>query len=379
MNDVALQICNATFFKERGKRMKQANTYRKNKIQRAGMVLFLLLVSLLAPMRVEAEEGTLNFYVTPEFSDNQKAGNDRYFQLTLPPDATEKLTLKLQNANAEAKKVKITPHTAYTNVMGVVEYGQDAEKADPTLKHSLDELIEQPEIIELGGNETKTVTLDLKMPKEAFEGFLAGGLRIEEIKENTTEETSDEEGVAIQNEFAYIIGVVVSNNQDAVQPDLDLLDVFADQLNYRNVISANLQNFTPTFVNRLEVEATVQKVGEEEILYQASQEQMQMAPNSNFNFPISLEGDRFRSGEYLLKMTARSGEEEWQWERKFTIDTDEARALNRSDVTIDTGINWWMILAILLLLFLVSYILFIFYKKKKMRKNNRNERWQDIE
>ncbi|MGG5308253.1 hypothetical protein IGK38_002985 [Enterococcus pernyi] len=345
--------------------MKQVSTYRKNKILQAGLVLFMVFVSLLAPMRVGAEDGTLNFYVTPELSENQKSGNDRYFQLTLPPDATEKLTLKLQNANAEAKKIKITPHTAYTNVMGVVEYGQNAEKADPTLKYSLDELIEQPEIIELSGNETKTVTLDLKMPKEAFEGFLAGGLRVSEVKEEATEETSNEEGVAIQNDFAYIIGVVVSNKQDAVQPDLDLLDVFADQLNYRNVISANLQNFTPTFVNRLEVEATVQKVGEEEILYQASQEQMQMAPNSNFNFPISLDGDRFRSGEYLLKMTARSGEDEWQWERKFTIDADEARALNQQDVTIDTSINWWIVGTIFLILLLIGLIFYLFIQKKR--------------
>ncbi|NMP59751.1 DUF916 and DUF3324 domain-containing protein [Enterococcus mundtii] len=349
--------------------MKQVSTYRKNKIQQAGLILFLLLVSLLAPIRVGAEEGTLNFYVTPEFSENQKSGNDRYFQLTLPPDATEKLTLKLQNANAEAKKIKITPHTAYTNVMGVVEYGQDAEKADPTLKHSLDELIEQPEILELGGNETKTVTLDLKMPKEAFEGFLAGGLRVSEVKEDITEETSEEEGVAIQNEFAYILGVVVSNNQDAMQPDLELLDVFADQLNYRNVISANLQNFTPTFVNRLEVEATVQRVGEEDILYQASQEQMQMAPNSNFNFPISLEGARFRSGEYLLKMTARSGEEEWQWERKFTIDTDEARALNQQDVTIDTSLNWWLVAAISLIILLLLLIVWLLIKKRRPKND----------
>ncbi|MGG5311109.1 DUF916 and DUF3324 domain-containing protein [Enterococcus sp. DIV1304_2] len=355
--------------------MRQSITYRKNKIQQVGLVILMALISLLAPMRVGAEEGTLNFYVTPEFSDNQKAGNERYFHLTLAPDATEKLTLKLQNANAEAKKIKITPHTAYTNVMGVVEYGQDAEKFDPTLKHSLDKLIEQPEIIELTGNETKTVTIDLKMPTEEFEGLLAGGLRVSEVKEETTEETSDEEGVAIQNEFAYIIGVVVSNNQDAVQPDLDLLDVFADQLNYRNVISANLQNFTPTFVNRLEVEATVQKMGEEEILYQASQEQMQMAPNSNFNFPISLEGDRFRSGEYLLKMTARSGEDEWEWERKFTIDTDAVRVLNKQDVTIDTSINWWMIGSIILLVLLLGIVLYLFiHKRKKEQMHKRNEK-----
>ncbi|EOH60540.1 DUF916 and DUF3324 domain-containing protein [Enterococcus mundtii] len=349
--------------------MKQISTYRRNKIQQAGLVLLMVFVSLLAPTRAGAEEGTLNFYVTPEFSENQKSGNDRYFQLTLVPDATEKLTLKLQNANAEAKKIKITPHTAYTNVMGVVEYGQDAEQSDPTLQHSLDELIEQPEIIELGGNETKTVTLDLKMPKEAFEGFLAGGLRIEEVKEDTTEETSNEEGVAIQNEFAYIIGVVVSNKQDAVKPDLELLDVFADQLNYRNVISANLQNFTPTFVNRLEVEATVQKVGEEDILYRAHQEQMQMAPNSNFNFPISLEGDRFRSGEYLLKLKATSGEEEWEWERKFMIEADEARALNQQDVTIDTSTNWWIVGTVFLVILLLSVILYLLIQKQKAREN----------
>ena len=193
----------------------------------------------------------------------------------------------------------------------------------------------------------------------------------ENTEENTTEETSDEEGVAIQNEFAYIIGVVVSNKQDAVQPDLELLDVFADQLNYRNVISANLQNVTPTFVNRLEVEATVQKVGEEEILYKESQEQMQMAPNSNFNFPIFLDGDRFRSGDYVLKMTARSGEDEWQWERNFTIEADEARALNQQDVTIDTNINWWMIGSIILLVLLLGIVLYLFLHKRKKEQHNK--------
>lgn len=265
-------------------------------MQQAGLILLIFLVSFLAPMHSSAEEGTLNFYVTPELSENQQACNERYFQSVLPPYATEKLMLKMQSANAEAKKIKINTHTAYTNVTGG-GYGQEAEEADPTLKYSLDELIERPEIIELTEYETRTVTLDLNMPQEAFEGFLAGGLRVSEIKEEASEETTDEERSVIQNEFTYIIGVVVNNNQDVVQPDLDLLDVFANQLNYRNEISANLQNFTPTFVNCLDVEAMVQKEDKEEILYQASQERMQMAPNFNFNFPISLGGDHFRSGE----------------------------------------------------------------------------------
>ncbi|NBA63618.1 DUF916 and DUF3324 domain-containing protein [Enterococcus mundtii] len=344
------------------------------RLQWVGMLL-IVLSFLFSPILVSAEEN-LSFYVTPEFPDSQVEGSSRYFDLNSEPGSTEELTLKIQNANDQAKTIEITAHTAFTNVQGVVEYGKDAEKADPTLPYSLADLIEPPAPIELAGNETKTVKVALNMPKESFLGLLAGGLRIAEVKEETKETEASGEGVAIKNEFAYVVGVVVSNDRSAVKPDLDLLDVFADQLNYRNVISANLQNFTPTFVNHLEVEATVQKEGESDVLYRAKQEQMQMAPNSNFNFPISLEGDRFRSGEYLLKMTARSGEEEWQWERKFTIDADEARALNREDVTLQKGINWWLVVAISLVILLLVIIVWLLIQRRK-EKNDKEDKYDE--
>ncbi|WP_440913131.1 DUF916 and DUF3324 domain-containing protein [Enterococcus innesii] len=327
-------------------------------------LLFTLMLGLF-PVVGQAEEGTLNFYVTPEFPESQVAGSSSYFDLNLEPGEIEHLALKLQNASSDPIQVKVTPHTAYTNVHGVVEYGKDAEEADPSLPHSLDELIDPSGIIELAGNETKTISVPLHMPKKSFEGFLAGGLRVSEVKEED-EETPEGEGVAIKNEFAYVIGVVVSNSRNSVQPDLELLDVFADQLNYRNVISANLQNFTPAFVNQLAVEATVQRAGEDDILYKASEEMMQMAPNSNFHFPISLEGDRFQAGEYVLKLKASSGEEEWTWEQTFTIETEEARSFNRADVTIDTSTNWWMVGAISLLLLLVVILLSLFIKQRKL-------------
>lgn len=331
-------------------------------------ILFLALVTVLIalfPVSGKAEEANLNFYVTPEFPDSQVEGSTSYFDLNLKPGATESLTLTLQNASDEPIQVRITPHTAYTNVHGVVEYGKDAEEADPTLPYALDEVIESPEVIDLAGNETKTVDVALHMPQASFDGFLAGGLRISEVKEESEEDPTDEEGLAIKNEFAYVIGVIVSNSRNSVQPDLELLDVFADQLNYRNVISVTIQNFTPTFVNRMAVEATVQRVGEDDILYEASEEMMQMAPNSHFHFPISLEGDRFVAGDYLLKLKATSGEEEWAWERTFTIEADEARSFNRADVTIDSSLNWWMIGAISLLLLLAVVLLYLIIKRRK--------------
>lgn len=339
---------------------------RRTKWKRDTTCLWTLLILVLFPLSAQAQDSHLSFYVTPEFPESQVEGSESYFDLNLAPGAKDSVGLTLQNAGSEPIQVQITPHTAYTNVHGVVEYGKDAEAPDTSLVHSLADLIEASETIDLAGNETKTIQIPLHMPADAFEGFLAGGLRITEVKKDEDETPANQgEGVAIKNEFAYVVGVVVSNSRDSVQPDLDLLDVFADQLNYRNVISATIQNFTPTFVNRLAVEATVQRVGEEEVLYEASEEGMQMAPNSHFHFPISLEGGRFQSGDYLLKLTATSGEEEWTWEQEFTIDADEARALNRQDVMIDTSLNWWMIVSIVVIISLIIVILWMKIKQKK--------------
>ncbi|MFP8918573.1 DUF916 and DUF3324 domain-containing protein [Enterococcus innesii] len=337
------------------------------------LLALVTILFALFPVIGQAEEGTLRFYVTPELPESQVAGANSYFDLNLAPGASENLAVTLQNASDEPIQVQITPHTAYTNVHGVVEYGKDAEEPDSSLTYSLDELIESPEVIDLAGNEKKTIDVALHMPDVSFDGFLAGGLRVVEVKDEQDETTSDEEGVAIKNEFAYVVGVVVSNSLDSVQPDLDLLDVFADQLNYRNVISATIQNVTPTFVNRMAVEATVQRVGEDEVLYEASEEMMQMAPNSHFDFPISLEGDRFQSGDYVLHLKATSGEEEWTWERTFTIEADEARELNRADVTIDSSLNWWMIGSIVLVILLLGVILYLLIQRNKARANEQEQ------
>lgn len=335
-----------------------------------GAMWLMLFFFALFPMVGHAEEESLNFYVEPVFPESQLEGNGSYFDLRLDPGQKETLTLRLSNIDSEVRTIQITPHTAYTNVHGVVEYGKNAENPDPTLHYSLDELIEAPESIMLEANESRVIELPLTMPDEAFEGMLAGGLRISEVQEDSNIDESTGEGVAVKNEFSYVVGVLVSNDRTSIEAELDLIDVFADQLNYRNVISATLQNSTSTFINRLEVEASVQKEGDAEVLYEANKEQMQMAPNSHFDFPISLNGARFQSGDYILTMMARSGEEEWEWTYPFTIEAAEASTWNRRDVTIDTSTNWWMVVSIGLV---VAIIAFIIYKQVRKHSGTTNE------
>lgn len=326
--------------------------------------LFLLLIFLYPSISLADTESELNFYVTPKFPESQLAGGaSGYFDLNIDAGKSDTLGIEIKNNSEKPLILSVTAHTAYTNVNGVVEYGKDAAEKDPTLPYIIDELIGAPGEITLDGHEKKIVNIPITMPEQSFEGVLAGGIRIQEVQEHL-ERSEKTEGLAIQNAFAYVVGVIVSNNRSAIETGLDLLGVSADQVNYRNVFGATLQNYTSTFINQLEVEAKVFKEDGDEILYQTEQEGMQMAPNSHFSFPIPLNGDRLRSGNYRLEMVARSQGEEWTWTEMFSIEAEQARQLNQHDVTIQQSMNWWMISTITIVIIFLIFIAYMLYRKK---------------
>lgn len=360
-----MATCNKRFFtasgKERGGSLKVV-MYRPT--AKWPTILFLLLGLGVWPKIALSSEETLRFYADPILPSSQVEGNHGFFNLQLSPGEQETLTIQLTNTKDTAIDLHLSGHTAFTNVHGVVEYGEDAPEPDETLPYALDQLIEWPQHIRLAPNAQKNVDIQLSMPQEAFDGVLAGGIHIHEQSEADT--ASETEGIAITNQFAYVVGIVVRNTAMTVQPELTLIDVFPGQLNYRNVIQATIQNETPVFVNRLELEATVTRQGEDSPLYETMREDMQMAPNSHFHFPISLAGAPFKAGTYTLDLTARSGENEWTWQQDFTIDARQARALNREDVTLDQSTNWWKVLLLLLLLvWMLSYLRKVFRKVKR--------------
>lgn len=345
-------------------RQKKSITTKPNFLTLLLCLGTLLLGSL--PIQVFGDS-ELNFYVQPKLPESQLEGTSGYFDVNLAPGASENLVIELSNPTEKEVDIQLSAHTAYTNVNGVVEYGQDAEEPDDTLPHPISELLELPEPLTLGAYETKEVIVKLTMPETKIEGLLAGGIRIEEVP---TEEEEATEGFAVKNAFAYVLGVVASNERTKIEPELALLDVFADQVNYRNVFSATIQNPLPIYVNQLEVEAEIRKEGESEVLYEASRSGMQMAPNSRFDFPISLEGDAFKNGSYVANITARSGSNEWTWEYGFTVDNETARRLNKADVTIEETTNWWLIAAVICILTLIVLVAYLLYKNQKQKASS---------
>lgn len=340
-----------------------------NKFTASFLVMLYVMIGFVGFSQEVFANGELNFSVRTITPESQFGDDKGYFDVELQPGETEELTLVVKNVRNIPIDLSITAHTAYTNINGVVEYGGETDQPDPTLKVEMKDLLDvKDEPIRLEAGEEKRIVTTLTMPQDEVEGLLAGGLQLSEVVQEEEEEDSEDKGMQIINSFSYVIGVVASNDRtQTIVPELALLDVFADQINYRNAFSATIQNFLPTFVNELSVEASIRREGSDTILYRASEEMMQMAPNSNFNFPISLNGERFRSGTYVLNMTARSGEHEWTWEETFDVTADEARRLNQSDVSVkDT--NWWLIAAIVLIVIIISVLAYTTYKNKKKAK-----------
>lgn len=340
-----------------------------NKFTASFLVMLFVMIGFVGFSQEVFANGELNFSVRTITPESQFGDDKGYFDVELQPGETEELTLVVKNVRNIPIDLSITAHTAYTNINGVVEYGGETDQPDPTLKVEMKDLLDvEDEPIRLEAGEEKRIVTTLTMPQDEVEGLLAGGLQLSEVTQEEEEEDSEDKGMQIINSFSYVIGVVASNDRtQTIVPELALLDVFADQINYRNAFSATIQNFLPTFVNELSVEASIRREGSDTILYRASEEMMQMAPNSNFNFPISLNGERFRSGTYVLNMTARSGEHEWTWEETFDVTADEARRLNQSDVSVkDT--NWWLIAAIVLIVIIISVLAYTTYKNKKKAK-----------
>jgi len=131
---------------------------------------------------------------------------------------------------------------------------------------------------------------------------------------------------------------------------------------------ANFQNPERMFINEMEIYANITAVGETEILFEQHWDQMQVAPNSHFNFGIPLEGQPFVAGDYLLRVEVNANNGSWSFTREFTVTEEEARAFNETDVSLQSTLSLWIFIAIGAGVLLVAVILYMALFRKKSKK-----------
>lgn len=317
-----------------------------------------------------AEASELNFGVTPVLPENQTNKSESYFDIT--PKKGEKQILEVKLANRTAKDVVVEAmfNRATTNRNGIVEYGVNQNHQDSSLKLNIEDVVKVlDQEVTVKANSDKVVRVEISEIKEDFPGVLASGLTFKEKRTEERAEDTENQGLAIKNEFAYVVALLIHGNvlQKDIPSEVILNDVKPDQLNYRNVILANLQNTKEKYVNKVTVAGQVTKKGQTKSLYSIKKEHLQLAPNSNFDLPIPLEGQKLKAGTYEVTLNVVSDSGEWQFKKEFTITAKKAKTLNKQDVSIAADYTMWYLIAggVIILLLIVVIILLITRKKKQ--------------
>lgn len=358
------------------------------------VLLIIATIFTLGTVSKEVHANEFNFSVNPVLPENQ-IGESGYFNLQMSPGQSQTLTITLKNTTDKTVVVEEEIASATTNINGVVEYSPNKIKADSTLKYNLVDYASIPKEVSLQPNSSQQVKVSVTMPKENFNGVIAGGIT---FKEKDSEKTnSNSKGLSIQNKYAYVVALLMQQNKNTVAPDLKLNSVEPSQVNYRNVINANLQNPMAGYLNQMYVQAEVKGLSNSKLSYKSNKEMLQMAPNSNFDYPVSIgDGNKLEAGKYRLSMTVygqknndgkftyvdskgkkQKFDYQWKFTKDFTILGKTASKLNSKDVTVKKTPwyeNWLIWLGLLLILLALFFLFFILWKRRK-----KEEEEQDLE
>lgn len=308
----------------------------------------------------------LNFSVNAVIPDNQIDKEKSYFDLKVTPGEKQKLIVKLRNTTD--KEIVINPHiqSAKTNKNGVIDYTPNKIKKDDTLKIAMEDVAKVPEEVTVPPQSEKDLTIEVTVPKDKFDGVILGGIY---LKEDTSKNKEDdkEKDVAIKNEYSYVVALQMRQNNNKVKPMLHMNEVNPETQNARNVIVANIQNSEPMIISKLKIDATVNKKGSKDNLAILKKENLQVAPNSNFNIAVPLEGEKLEAGTYILNMKAESAGKEWQFKKEFSISADKATTMNEKDVTLEkeTPTMLYIFLGVAFLIVIAVVIYFIIRRNKR--------------
>ncbi|MFS7423491.1 DUF916 and DUF3324 domain-containing protein [Carnobacterium maltaromaticum] len=335
-------------------------------------IISILALCLLGihymPMTGEAAE-TMAYSVKANIPENQINKTLTYFDLKMEPNQRQELTLTVSNSSDEKATILISPNVAMTNQNGVIDYSKMDEKLDSTLKNPVTSLISKAQEVTLEPKESKEVSFTVQMPEQEFNGLILGGFYISK-KEDDSASKDKEKDVQIKNKYSYVIGLQIRENTNEVKPVMTLHDIKPVLLNYRTAVTANLKNTEATIMKDLAVDAKVMKKGTTKVLHETKKEGMTMAPNSNFDFPISWDNQSLDPGTYMLQLVAQSGEEKWEFEKEFTISAKDSTDLNKEAVELEkTEPNWILIISIVIgVMFLLILVVVFFISRHQKKK-----------
>ncbi|MEF9937921.1 DUF916 and DUF3324 domain-containing protein [Carnobacterium sp.] len=305
-------------------------------------VMILALLLLGSNVYAENSEATLQQKAEVSYSVKKiKAANEinetsSFYDLGVTKGENKEIQAIIANSSNQPIYVKSQIFTAFTNENGGITYNAEPKSISKSLKFKLSDFatIEASDKrVEVPPHSEKTVTAFIDVPKDVPDGVMLGAWYFE--KENQAVENKEEQGIGIANKYSYSLAIKVTVNQEIEKPELKLKGVTTGLSNYRKAIQATIENESPGIISKLTVNAQILNEKSGALLYERKQEDMIMAPNSNFTYPVFLKDRKMKAGNYVINIEASTDDpkwpsQNWSWSQKFSITEEDAKEMNQA-------------------------------------------------
>ncbi|MGL5042381.1 MAG: DUF916 and DUF3324 domain-containing protein [Culicoidibacterales bacterium] len=343
----------------------------KHSIKKIIKIMMVIGVGVLVNSGVEIKGEPYNeFSVSPLIPDNQKDVSKSYFDILLNPQQEQTLDLVINNAGSEVMKANIELFDATTGDNGVLVYTQQKEK-DSSLATPITSLAKvTTPILEIGAKSSATAKIKIMMPPATIDGELLGGVSVTAQTLTNKEATKDGLGLSIGNEIAYVVGLKISQTAKPITTKLNYLGTEAKLKDYKTSLGAKIQNDQPIIMKGAKITGTIYEKNGTTVVSTVTLDNVDIAPNSNFDVVYSLKNREVRQGEYRIWMKAEHLDKTWEWNEVFSIG-DEARQVNSNAFEVERNLPIWQIISMLILSSLILYlIIWFFFVLKNRKKNN---------
>lgn len=342
--------------------MKLSNQRRKESsiikqvLNKITAIFFIVAVFSIFPTKNYAEQ----FSVRTHQPDNQQNKTVSYFDLRVEPSQSQTLSITIENKEAKDIKVNIQTDSATTSALGLVDYSNKEKlPKDESLKYDLKELLTPAQtsyIIPKNGKIDAQLTL--QMPKQAFTGILAGGIRITQADTTQTD--------AVNSKIAYEIGVIIREKDTVLEKQLNYLE-FKQRSDSLNLV---FQNPVSTFINDLSLKTEITKGDVKQKVFSDETKKLQMAPNTQLNFQIPTP-ENLQAGTYKIKIHASSEKNKWHWtfDDTFHISKQTTKVKkNTAPKKQQTSLFIYILIGIFIVILLLVALLILLIKQHKLKK-----------
>jgi hypothetical protein len=310
----------------------------------ATMLPMLFVGMALTPMNAQAAE-TGGFTIEGVPSDHQIDDSISYFYLHEDPSEKDSLGLKLINASDKEITLNVSVSDANTNSNGIIDYSGDLEN-HAALKTPLSKIL-KPESseVKVPANSEVTIQLNLQMPAKKEDGVILGGINVSEKQEKQTDK--QEKGtISVGNTYAYTLGVALTNENEVDlyrNESLELDDVKAELFDGHKIVKATMLNPHPYIFSEATVTGKIMKKGSDKAIVEKEMTDVSIAPQSVLPVNFDWGKKNLEPGRYVYQGKVTSGEREWDFEKEFVIEAQEAKEINEESV-FQVRIPQWLIL-----------------------------------